>query len=74
VAEVEVAAAGFAERFLGIDLLPAFDPLVGPGERDLVPLRRALADVAQEEGKAGAQPLARGRPRSPGHLLDELLT
>ena len=71
---MEVAAADLAERFLGVDLLPALDPLVGPGERDLVSLRRALADVAQEEGEAGAQPFARGRRRSPDHLLDELLT
>jgi hypothetical protein len=71
---VEIAAAGFAERFLGVDLVPGFDPLVGPGERDLVSLRRALSDVAQKEGEAGAQPFSRGGPRSCGYLFDELLT
>src|SRR4051794_7966724 len=52
---VEVATQNFTERLLLVDVPPAFDPAVWTHERDLVPLRWALAGLRQEEGEARAE-------------------
>src|SRR5438132_1381286 len=49
-------------------LTPDLDPLVGPGESDSRPLRRPLAQLAEEEGESAAQPLA-GSASDPLHDL-----
>src|SRR4029450_6955867 len=61
------------QSVLLVDRVPALDPPIGPHERDLGPLRRPLAKLAEEEREARAQPLARARPDAARDLVGELL-
>src|SRR5207253_53661 len=68
----QVTAADLAQAFLLVHLLPALDPLIRTGERDLASLRRSLTELGAEEHEAREQAPLSLRSDASGDLGGQL--